>query len=327
MTRPPTTRFPPTRLIALAGALLMTCATLTLPADSLATKPIPPSVYTGTFVGATPYAATFHGAVNPHGLATVYAFQFGTTTGYGAQTALASAGNGTTEVRVSQSISGLQPGITYHMRIVATNSAGTTYGQDVAFATKKIPLTLKLIAAPNPVVYGSSFTVSGVLSGTESTQRQLVLQANPFPYRGPFRELSHPVTTSASGSFSFPVANLLQTSQLRVVGLGAQLNNPTIVEQVAVRVHLHAGSAGKPGFTNMYGTVEPSEVGASVSFQLLRRGSAPLNVGWTKAERKSRGVSRFSHKVRLRGRGLYRAEVHVFNGAQVSGYSRSISVG
>jgi hypothetical protein len=321
------TRFPITRLIALVGALLM-CVALTAPLSALAAQPGAPFVYTGSYVGATAYAATFAGGINPRGLATVYAFQYGTTTGYGAQTAPISVGNGTTWVKEKQTIQGLQPATTYHVRLIATNSAGTTNGPDVTFTTQAIPLKLQVSARPNPVVFGNSFSVSGSLAGTAAAGHSVILQANPFPFGSVFKELSHPTTTNSSGQFSFPVASILRTTQLRVLAVGTQpVNSPMVVEQVAVRVSLHLSSTGKPGFMNMSGTVEPSEVGASVSFQLLRRGSPPLNVGWTKAGRLSRGVSNFSRKVRLRGSGMYRAEVHVYNGQQVSGYSQALRIG
>jgi hypothetical protein len=320
------TRLTPNRLIALTGALSM-CVTLAMPLDSQATARVPPSVYTGTYVGASTSTASFRGSVNPHGLETVYAFQFGPTTGYGAQTVPASVGGGTAEVKVSQAVSGLQPGAIYHVRIVATSGAGTTYGQDVMFTTRQIPLAFKVVAAPNPVVFGNSFSVKGVLTGTEAAGREVILQANPFPYRGIFREISHPVVTDARGNFSFPVANILKTTQFRIVGVGAQpVSSSTFVERVASRVSLHLGSAGRPGFVRMYGTIEPSEVGASVSFQLLSPGGASLNVGWTKAGRATTSASRFSRNVRIPRSGLYRAVVHVNNGMQVPGYSRALSV-
>jgi len=311
------------RRFALAGALLASAA-LAMPLKSQAAPPSPPYVYTGTFVGTTAYTAIFAGSVNPHGTATVYTFQFGTSTGYGAQTAPASAGSGTTGVKVKQTIEGLQPATTYHVRLVATNNAGTTYGQDVAFTTKSIPLKFQVAATPDPVVFGNSFSVSGVLTGTGAASRKLLLEANPFPYGGAFKEISHPAVTNALGSFSFPVANIPTTTQFHVVAVGSPSVSSTFVERVAVRVSLHLGSAGGPGFVRMYGAVEPSEVGASVSFQLLTADGTSVTVGWTKVGRATTNASRFSRNVRVPRRGLYRAVVHVDNGMQVTGSSRAL---
>ena len=103
---------------------LLICA-FALPASgALAASPAP-TVSTSNASNATYSSAIVYGHVNPNGLATGYYFQYGTTTAYGAQTPLAPAGNGTISVKLSQTITGLQPATTYHYRIVATNSAGT----------------------------------------------------------------------------------------------------------------------------------------------------------------------------------------------------------
>ena len=85
------------------------------------------------FVAIT--SAELYGKVNPRGRATTYKFEYGTTTAYGSSTASASAGSGATLVSVNQSVSALAPATTYHFRIVATNSEGTTYGADRTFIT------------------------------------------------------------------------------------------------------------------------------------------------------------------------------------------------
>jgi sugar lactone lactonase YvrE/phosphodiesterase/alkaline phosphatase D-like protein len=83
----------------------------------------------------TPTTATLDGTVNPESAATTYHFEYGPTTSYGVRAPAneaedASAGSGRTNVKVSQPISGLQLEQVYHYRLVATNSSGTTYGED-----------------------------------------------------------------------------------------------------------------------------------------------------------------------------------------------------
>jgi hypothetical protein len=82
-------------------------------------------------------SATLFGKVDPHGLETTYQFQYGTTTSYGNVVPLSPAGLGSlSEVTVSQGISGLASATTYHFRIMATNSEGTSFGEDRTFVTK-----------------------------------------------------------------------------------------------------------------------------------------------------------------------------------------------
>ncbi len=318
------------RRIVLAGALLASAA-LALPFGSRAatTAPAPkaPSVNTGGFMAVGTSAVTLKGSVNAHGLVTVYAFQFGTTTGYGAQTAPVSAGNGTTGVTVSQTITGLPPGVAYHYRLIATNNAGTTNGKDATFI-EKIPLRFELTGTPNPVVFGSPFTVSGVLTGTGAAGREVVLQANPYPYLGGFKNAVGPELTDSAGRFSFSLASLLETTRFRVITVGPPAaTSSVVVAPVAVGVSLHVRSTGRHGFIRMYGTVTPAAVGARVGFQLLRPGLKPRTVSGTLVKPASASASRFSRVVRIRRPGLYRAFVQVSNGRQVSGHSRALLIG
>jgi Beta-propeller repeat len=122
-----------------------------------------------TGVGQT--AATLNGTVNPNGDATTYYVQYGTSTTYGSQPATQSAGSDNSNHAVSTSITGLAPATTYHFRIVATNSSGTSYGGDQAFTTTSSPVTsmpppaavvvpkFVLLGAPTPSSTGVSFSL------------------------------------------------------------------------------------------------------------------------------------------------------------------------
>jgi hypothetical protein len=75
------------------------------------------------------------GSVNPHGMSASYRFEYGTTTSYGS-TIVGDAGSGEGSVGVSAMLTALQPGTTYHYRLVASNVAGTSYGADHQFTTQ-----------------------------------------------------------------------------------------------------------------------------------------------------------------------------------------------
>src|SRR5207244_5728619 len=94
----------------------------------------PPVVTTNPATLVASLSATLNGSVNPGGLTTTVYFQYGTTTSYGHTTA-SQTKTGNTSQSVSANISGLTAGTTYHFRIVATNSAGTRYGNDRTFTT------------------------------------------------------------------------------------------------------------------------------------------------------------------------------------------------
>lgn len=79
------------------------------------------------------------GRLNPDGMATGYRFEYGVDTSYGFSTAEEPAGTGTVPIQVSSPLSNLPSGRAFHYRIVATNTFGTTYGQDLVFRTASPP--------------------------------------------------------------------------------------------------------------------------------------------------------------------------------------------
>jgi hypothetical protein len=79
--------------------------------------------------------ATVSASIIPNGSATTVVVQYGTTTGYGQQTAAVAIGAGTTLQIVNQNLTGLTPSTVYHFRFVATNGVGTTNGPDATFTT------------------------------------------------------------------------------------------------------------------------------------------------------------------------------------------------
>lgn len=94
-----------------------------------------PSATTGSASGVTQTGATLNGTVDPHGTATTYYFEYGTTTSYGSTTAIASAGSGKSSVAVSATLSNLTAGQTYDFQLVASSSTSVAYGGNVTFTT------------------------------------------------------------------------------------------------------------------------------------------------------------------------------------------------
>ena len=196
-----------------------------------------PGVSTGGVSNLATTSVVLNGAVSPKGLPTTYVFQYGTTRAYGAQTPPVPVGGGTATVKVSSGIGALESHTTYHYRILATNAHGITPGSDHVFTTHKIPLSLQIAGAPNPVLFSDPFTVQGTLAGTGGAGRVVALQFNPFPYLTGFKVLGNPEVTNAVGGFSFPVFGTLVNTQFRVVTTAAPfIASPVLVEGVAVRV-------------------------------------------------------------------------------------------
>jgi hypothetical protein len=127
-----------------------------------------PVVSAGSPTVESSRAAAFAGSVNPEGLPTTVHFEYGLDPRYRAagggivydqSTPEQSLGSDFTSHAVSASVSGLVPNALYHVRLVATNAAGTAFGPDQTFTTKTDP-------APAPPVLGKAVDaapVSGIV--------------------------------------------------------------------------------------------------------------------------------------------------------------------
>ena len=205
-----------------------------------------PTVSTGGAREVSYGSAVLTGSVNPRGSDASYYFQYGVTKAYGGQTAIADAGAGVHAVSVRLPVTGLQPLTLYHYRLVAVNSAGPSIGGDRTLLTTKVPLSLQILASPNPALFGGSVAVQGTLSGTGNGNRVVILQANSFPFTAGFQNLGNPELTNASGGFSFPLLGMTLVTQFRVVTTtNPPVVSPVAMEGVAVRIDSHVARTSR----------------------------------------------------------------------------------
>jgi hypothetical protein len=155
-----------TAAVLLVGALSL--------AGAAAAQAASPTVSTlsASSIGQT--AATLRANVDPHGIATTYAFQYGTSSAYGAQTPGRSAGSGTSFKQVGFRLTGLTPGVRYHYRVIASNAGGTSVGADHSFKTLLPPARPPAVlgTAPfAPAADGVAFTALVNPGGATTTYR------------------------------------------------------------------------------------------------------------------------------------------------------------
>jgi hypothetical protein len=120
-------------------------------------------VLTGAPPSVSTTGAVFSGAVNPDGLATTAFFQYGLDpkyTGggpvvYTNTTPAQQVGSDFASHALSASVSSLVPNAVYHVRLVATNTIGTTFGPDTTFTTKAAP-------PPSQPTLGQTFNIAPV---------------------------------------------------------------------------------------------------------------------------------------------------------------------
>ncbi|MBJ7259722.1 MAG: Ig-like domain-containing protein [Chthoniobacterales bacterium] len=94
-----------------------------------------PSINSFSSSGVTETSASLAAAVTPNGTATTVFFEYGTDAVYGSTVPGQAIGSGNSPINVSASLTGLAAGTTYHYRVYATNSVGTTLGEDATFDT------------------------------------------------------------------------------------------------------------------------------------------------------------------------------------------------
>jgi hypothetical protein len=305
-----------TRLSAICATLVLATA-----GSAAAATPPKPVVTTGAARSVTYQSASLTGTVNPKGLSTVYFFQIGTTAKYGGQSAPVGLAAGSAAVAATGPVGGLAPVTTYHYRLVAVSSAGTTLGGDKTFTTTKIPLSVGITTVPNPVTVGGSLTVEGTVSGTGAGNREVVLQANPYPFTAGFQTVGNPALTTATGGFAFNLLTLPLTTQFRVVSIaGTQATiSPVTTEYVALGVTTRVSRhRTRPGSYTIHfsGGVSPAEPGASVGVQRL------VGHTWELVKRTSAttGGSTYSVTIHAHHGGFYRVRVLPVEGGHVIGY-------
>ncbi len=139
--------------------------TATATIDYTVSSASPPAVTGGAPTSETLDGAALTGSVNPEGTPTEAFYQYGLdlsergpgapTTLYNQSTSPQPVGADANSHIVSAPLTGLLPGAVYHVRLVAINNAGTTYGADQTFTTPAAP-------APPPPVLGQTENASPV---------------------------------------------------------------------------------------------------------------------------------------------------------------------
>ncbi len=140
---------------------------------TLLTAPPDPPIVERTFSSSvTDRSATIHSDIDTGFGLTVYRFDYGIGADYGSRTLVAGPIEpGSIENTASAELFELEPGTTYHFRVLATNLAGTTVGPDQTFTTQSTPVvegesasavtegTVTVGAAVNPGLSNTTFHV------------------------------------------------------------------------------------------------------------------------------------------------------------------------
>lgn len=286
-------------------------------------KPPAPVLTIRHATNVTQTSATLNGTVNPKGEATSYVFQYGTSTAYGSQTPIASAGSGATAAAVSATVASLAPNTTYHYRLGATSANGTTYSHDSSFKTAVLPAGVTLGAVPGSITFGQLTSLGGRVLPPRPSHLAVTLQSARSA-AGPWSDAASATVTS-SGAYSFPRLAPASNTYYRVLADGA--TSATVRVSVHFRVDLQVSRLRPPrgSLVRFHGRVGPRHDGRRVLIQRLGPRGRWLTFRRTRLGRSGGGLSSYSVRVRIERSGRYRVLVGP-DATHGAGHSRAVRI-
>ncbi|MFL5898696.1 MAG: hypothetical protein ACJ76D_09590 [Solirubrobacterales bacterium] len=147
----------------------------------------PPTVVATGVSDVTASTALLRAAINPNTAETTYYFEYGTGDCAAAAGSCVvgpggSIGSGHKSVAVSQTISGLQPGMTYYYRVVAVNSFDTTAGTERTVTTQGSGLGFALSDSRVWEMVSPPDKLAGLIAASPSGAVQAAADGNKVSY-------------------------------------------------------------------------------------------------------------------------------------------------
>ncbi|MEA2155730.1 MAG: hypothetical protein QOE11_1870 [Solirubrobacteraceae bacterium] len=174
---------------------------------------------------------------------------------------------------------------------------------------KPVAGQLTLAAAPNPINFGGSTTLTGKLAGGQAGGQTVVVEANPAPFTA-FRQIAT-VTTNANGTYAATVKPGVIT-RYRVT---AKTAPPTVSGEVAVGVRIRVGlilgdATPRRGTRVVFsGRAYPAHDGALVSIRKRSSTGSYVTIARTRLLDDGSARSRYSRAVRIARSGVYQVRV------------------
>jgi hypothetical protein len=295
-----------------------------------AAAPRVPSV-TRTGAGEVgPRSVVLRTTIDPNGAETRYHFEYGSSTRFGTRTPERTVPTGDSPVALTEPLDRLRPYKRYYLRLVATNSAGTTNSRTRSFTTAREPTAITLSVAGASTPWGDGVQVFGRVSGTGRARIPVGLERQAFPYFEPFTTTGTPPAVKADrfGRFRIFVPALFGATHLRAsTRTAVVVTSPIVTAQVRVKVGAAVVRAGRKKVRVRGSSVPATPNGRAVLERRTARG------GWTfvaarDVRRQSATRSRYAFKVkRARKVRVYRVRVIARDGGEhVPGTSRKVKV-
>ena len=286
-----------------------------------------PQAITEAATDVTATSATLNGRVVTDGGARTYYFEYGTTTAYGQRTQGGTAtGGGPNGKDVSETVSGLQPGTTYHFRLVVSDAPP---GNDQTFTTRPAgpnDNVLTIAANPRTVTFGRATTLTGRLTGPDFAGTEVRIEQTPFPFTAPFARIGT-TTTDAAGNYTFAATPQVNTRYQAEARTRPPVRSATVQVNVRPRVTLRLSdrTPRRGQRVRFSGTVTPGHDGKVVLIQRrTRTGWRTVSTPLLRPATPVNGVarSRYAKRFRVRRSAYYRTVFRPGDGDHVRGKSR-----
>jgi len=170
-------------------------------------EPTAPTVSTGDVTSITANSATAAGNVTNEGTASVTERGICWSTSENPTTSDSHSSSGTGTGSYTVNLTNLSANTTYHVRAYATNSVGTSYGDDVSFTTDDDSKVPTVTTGDITSITGNSATVAGNVTDEGSasvTERGICWSTS----QNPTVSDSHASNGTGSGSFSVNLSDL-----------------------------------------------------------------------------------------------------------------------
>jgi phosphodiesterase/alkaline phosphatase D-like protein len=231
-----------------------------------------PTAVTNPASSITSYSATLNGTVNALNLSTTVSFDFGPTASYGTSIPTdQSPLSGSLDAAVSKVVSGLAAGATYHYRVVASNTNGTTTGLDQTFTTSAAPPTATTGSAS--AVSSSGATLNGTVNASGSSTAVTFEYGLTTGYGSSVTATQSPATASSDTPVSKAISGLSPATlyHFRVVAVSAGgtmhgLDQTFTTNPLGPGATTGSASSITAGGATLNGTVNALGTSADVSF-------------------------------------------------------------
>jgi hypothetical protein len=240
---------------------------------SFATLGEAPECITQPATDITFSGATLNGTVNANFVSTTVTFEYGTTTSYGQTiTATQSPVTGNSITNVSANLTGILSGTTYHLRVKAVNSIGTTYGSDLTFTTLgQAPMAITQSACCmtttgailNGIVNANHVSTSITFEYEKTTAYGSSVAASPSPVTGS-------TNTNVTANLSGLIAGTTYHFRVKAVNsigttYGSDLTFTTL-GQAPMAITLPATNISEIG-ASLNGFVNANDLSTTVAFE------------------------------------------------------------